>query len=64
MLSVELGRAEHLCTTDVALSRSAKFEAEHGGDMASTLGQVAVQIEETVGCMRDILMTLKTQVAR
>jgi hypothetical protein len=64
LLSVELGRAERLCTMGVALSRSAKIEAAHGGDMASTLGQVAIQIEETVGCMRDILMTLKTQVAR
>ena len=64
MLSVELGRAERLCTTGVALSRSAKIEAAHGGEMASTLGQVAVQIDETVGCMLDILITLKTQVAR
>lgn len=64
MLALQLGRAERLCGTGVALSRSAKIEAAHGGEMASTLGQVAVQIEETVGSMRDILMTLKTQVAR
>ena len=64
MLALQLLRAERLCGTGVALSRSAKIEAAHGGDMASTLGQVAVQIEKTVGSMRDILMTLKTQVAR
>ena len=62
VLTLHILRAERLCGTGVALSRSAKIEAAHGGDMASTLGQVAVQIEGTVGSMRTILMSLKARV--
>lgn len=41
VLSLRLERAQRLCGTGVALSRSAKIEAAHGGDMAPTLRQVA-----------------------
>ena len=62
VLTLQILRAERLCRTGVALSRSAKIEAAHGGDMASTLGQMAAQIEGTVGSMRTILMALKARV--
>lgn len=62
VLTLQILRAERLCGTGVALSRSAKIEAAYGGDMASTLGQVAAQIEGTVGSMRTILMALKARV--
>ena len=61
-LSLQLERAQRLCGTGVALSRSAKIEAAHGGDMAPTLRQVAEQIEETVGSMLAILRSLTAQV--
>jgi len=62
VLSLQLERAQRLCGTGAALSRSAKIEAAHGGDMASTLRQVAEQIEETVGSMLAILTALTAQV--
>jgi methyl-accepting chemotaxis protein len=61
MLSLQLERAQRACGTGAALSRSAKIEAAHGGDMAPTLRQVAEQIEETVGSMLAILRSLTAQ---
>lgn len=60
-LRLELGRVLQLCETGGSLSRSAKIEAVYGGDMSTTLKQVANQIEGTVNEIFSILKLLRTQ---
>lgn len=62
-LRLELGRVLQLCETGGSLSRSAKIEAVYGGDMSTTLKQVANQIEGTVNEIFSILKLLRTQLA-
>lgn len=62
-LRLQLNRALQLCESGGSLSRSAKIEAVYGGDMSTTLKQVANQIEETVNEIFSTLKLLRMQLA-
>lgn len=59
----QLNRVLQLCESGGSLSRSAKIEAVYGGDMSSTLKQVANQIDETVNEIFSTLKLLRMQLA-
>ena len=62
-LRLQLNRVLQLCESGGSLSRSAKIEAVYGGDMSTTLKQVANQIEETVNEIFSTLKLLRSQLA-
>ncbi|MDP2804639.1 MAG: methyl-accepting chemotaxis protein [Gallionellaceae bacterium] len=62
-LRLQLNRVLQLCEAGGSLSRSAKIEAVYGGDMSTTLKQVANQIEDTVNEIFSTLKLLRTQLA-
>lgn len=62
-LRLQLNRVLQLCESGRSLSRSAKIEAVYGGDMSTTLKQVASQIEATVDEIFSTLKLLRMQLA-
>jgi len=62
-LRLQLNRVLQLCESGRSLSRSAKIEAVYGGDMSTTLKQVASQIEGTVDEIFSTLKLLRMQLA-
>ena len=59
----QVRRTLQLCDMGTSLARSAKIESVYGGDVSSTLQQVAEEIEKTIEEILGILNTLESRLA-